>query len=60
MIRDCADAQADLQLCCYTIRVPNILDPDVGPDLGPNCLQALSVDNTSRQRVEHCCVFLLK
>ena len=22
----------------------------VGPDLGPNCLKKLSVDNTSRQR----------
>ena len=33
--------------------VPNSLDPDqarqnVGPDLGPNCLQRLSADNTSR------------
>ena len=32
----------------------NSLDPDqahcfVGPDLGPNCLQKLSVDDTSRQ-----------
>ena len=32
------------------------LDPDqarhfVGPDLGPNCLQILSTDDTSRQRV---------
>ena len=39
-----------------TIRVSNRLDPDqaqrnVGPDLGPNCLQRLSADNTSRQRV---------
>ena len=39
-----------------TIRVSNILDPDqaqhfVGPDLGPNCLQRLSADDTSRQRV---------
>ena len=39
------------------ISVSNILDPDqaphfVGPDLGPNCLQRLSADNTSRQRVE--------
>ena len=36
----------------YTIRVSNGLDPDqdqhfVGPDLGPNCLQRLSADNTS-------------
>ena len=34
----------------------NSLDPDkvqrfVGPDLGPNCLQRLSADNTSEQRV---------
>ena len=34
----------------------NSLDPDqarrvVGPDLGPNCLQRLSADDTSRQRV---------
>ena len=34
----------------------NILDPDqarqlVGPDLGPNCLQRLSADDTSRQKV---------
>ena len=33
----------------------NSLDSDqarhfVGPDLGPNCLQRLSADNTSRQR----------
>ena len=36
--------------------VLNSLIPDeaksfVGPDLGPNCLQRLSADNTSRQRV---------
>ena len=36
-----------------TIRVSNSLDPDqvpcfVGPDLGPNCLQRLSADDTSR------------
>ena len=35
----------------------NSLDPDqvrrfVGPDLGPNCLQRLSADDTSRQRVK--------
>ena len=34
----------------------NCLDPDqdrrsVNPDLGPNCLQNLSADDTSRQRV---------
>ena len=38
-----------------TIRVSNSLDPDqarrsVGPDLGTNCLQRLSADDTSRQR----------
>ena len=37
------------------IRVSNSLDPDqarqnVGPDLGPNCLQRLSADDISRQR----------
>ena len=37
-----------------TIRVSNSSDPDqarhfVGPDLGPNCLQKLSPDDTSRQ-----------
>ena len=35
----------------------NSLKPDqarrfVGPDLGPNCLQRLSADDTSRQRVK--------
>ena len=35
----------------------NSLDPDqgqqfVGPDLGPNCLQRLSVDDTSRHSVK--------
>ena len=35
--------------------VSNSLDPDqdrlsVGPDLGPTCLQRLSIDNTSRQK----------
>ena len=34
-----------------TIRVSNSFDPDqaigsVGPDLGPNCLQMLSADDT--------------
>ena len=38
------------------MRVSNSLDPDqsqcfVGPDLGPNCLQRLSADDLSRQRV---------
>ena len=36
-----------------TIRVSNSLDPDqarhiVGPDLGPNCLQKFSADDTRR------------
>ena len=40
-----------------TIRMSNSLDPDqsrhfVGPDLGPNCLQRLSADDTSRQRAK--------
>ena len=40
-----------------TIRVWNSLDPEqarhfVWPDLGPNCLQKSSADNTSRQRVK--------
>ena len=35
----------------------NSLDPDqarhsVGPDLGPNCLQILSADENSKQRVK--------
>ena len=40
-----------------TISVSDRMDPDqsqrfvyVGPDLGPNCLQRLSADNTSRSR----------
>ena len=41
-----------------TIRVSNSLDPDqarqnFGPDLGPNCLHMLSVDDTSRQLTLH-------
>ena len=40
-----------------TIRVSNSLDPDqarqnVGPDMGPNCLQRLSADDTRRQTVK--------
>ena len=36
---------------CNTIRVSNCLDPyqarqNVGPDMGPNCLQMLSAVNT--------------
>ena len=39
-----------------TIRVSSSLDPDQArrkrrPDLGPNCLQRLSADDNSRQRV---------
>ena len=39
-----------------TIRVSNILDTDqtrrsVGSDLGPNCLQMLSAEDTSRQEL---------
>ena len=34
-----------------TIRVRNNLDPDQA-QLGPNCLQRLSADNISRQRVK--------
>ena len=39
-----------------TISVSNSLDPDQArhiawPDLGPNCLQRLSVDDTGRQKV---------
>ena len=42
----------------YTIRVSNSLGPDqarqnVGPDLGPNCLQKLATDDTSRQRFDN-------
>ena len=38
------------------------LDPDqarhfVGPDLGPNCLQILSADDTSKQRIKVDLVF---
>ena len=41
----------------------NSLDPDqtqgfVGPDLGPNCLQRLSADDTRRQRVNFVSLFL--
>ena len=40
-----------------TIKVSNGLDPDqvrrfVRPDLGPNCLQLLSADDTSEHRVK--------
>ena len=39
--------------------VSNNLDPDqarqfVKPNLGPNCLQKLSADDTSRQKVKTC------
>ena len=41
----------------HNIRVLNSLDPDqaphyVGPDLGQNCFQRLSADDTCRQRVK--------
>ena len=41
------------------IRLSNSLDPDqsVGPDLGPNCFQRLSADDTSRQRVDVECKY---
>ena len=35
-----------------TIRVSNSLIQPVEPDLGPNCLQMLSADDTSKQRVK--------
>ena len=40
-----------------TITVSKSLDPDqarhfVGPDLGPNCLQRISADDTCKQRVK--------
>ena len=42
----------------------NSLDPDqarhfVGTDLGPNCLQSLSADDTSRQRFKFQTLLLL-
>ena len=41
----------------FTIRVANSLNPDqtrhfFGPDLGPNCLQRLSADDTSRKELK--------
>ena len=47
-----------------TIRVSNSLDPDqarhfVQPDLGPNCLQRLWAEDTSRQRVNKpICIYM--
>ena len=43
-----------------SVRVSDILDPDqarhiVGPNLGPNCLQRLSAEDTSRQSIIHLC-----
>ena len=49
-----------------TIRVSNSFNPDqarhfVGPDLGLNCLQSLSADDTTRQRVNDLiCVLLVQ
>ena len=45
-----------------TVRVLNSLDPgqarqNVGPGLGPNCLQKFSADKTSRQIV--CCLHII-
>ena len=45
-----------------TIRVSNSSDPDqaqhfIGLDLGPNCLQRLSADETCKQRVKLGMVF---
>ena len=42
------------KLMLFSIRVSKSLDPNqerysVGPDLGPNCLQRLSVDDKSRR-----------
>ena len=42
---------------CQTVWIQIRADIFVGPDLGPNCLQRLSADNTSRQRVEVDVVF---
>ena len=47
------------QLFQNTIRVSNSLDPDrahhfVGPDLDVNCMQRLSIDDTSRHIVIAC------
>ena len=43
----------------------NILDPDqarhfVGPNLGPNCLEMLSADNTSKQRFNSIALRMVK
>ena len=42
----------------------NSLDPDqarhfVGPDLGPNCLQKLSVDDTSKELIKESIIVIL-
>ena len=47
---------------CQTVWIqirPDILSglKNVGPDLGPNCLQRLSVDGTIKQRVKVGVVF---
>ena len=36
---------------CHTVLDPDQAQYFVGPDLGPNCLQKLSADDTSKQRV---------
>ena len=40
-----------------TIRESNSFDPDARPDLGSNCLQNLSADNTGRHTVKVGVVF---
>ena len=45
------------KICQEYHEMLNSLDPDqaqqvVGPDLGPNCLQRLSADDSGRQRVK--------
>ena len=51
-----ADFKINISKNCFknTIRVSNSLDPDQarlfnGPDLGPNCLERLPTDSTSRR-----------
>ena len=36
----------------YQCQTVYIIQSSVGPDLGPNCLQRLSVDDISKQRVK--------
>ena len=65
--RDPANVNAWKNMCDPNIQsgipsVSNSLDPDqarpyVWPDLGPNCLQRLSADDTSRQRDRLVCTY---